>query len=1184
MPALPTPPAGSHVKTEPVVATPLVSAPSRGASPSRTSAQPMLYPKPEPSIDSASMPDKKPDKDDLDDSSQTNYLQQIVALNNPETLEAGVKVGVQVLDGLLSTLTSDNDDIKAWVKSIKDLRERAKPAKTIVGVVGNTGAGKSSVINALLDEERLLPTNCMRACTASPTEISYNYSVNPDELYRAEIEFISKQDWIRELGVLFKDLLDGNGEVSRDCNNSDSDAGVAYAKLTAVYPNKTKEMLATGTPERFAADGAVSRVLGTTKKLTETTSKDLFRRMQHYVDSKEKERGDRNRKDQPMEYWPLIKVVRIYTKATALSTGAVIVDLPGVQDSNAARAAVAANYMKACTGLWIVAPINRAVDDKTAKTLLGDSFKRQLKFDGTYSAVTFICSKTDDISVLEASESLGIDEEISESYERSEDLKRTKERLKKKVVDLRAKKRGYNETIEDIETKWDIWDDLRTKASEGETVYAPAEKSNNKKRKRQNTSSKSRKNHASSDTDDSEDSVSDWSDKENSQPTEEQTPLTEQEIEQTLAALKSQKKQIREDKRELDVEIKQITQQMEECQQERDTLLGEMRAICVQGRNEYSRGAIKQDFASGIKELDQENAVEEDEATFDPDQDLRDYDEVARTLPVFCVSSRAYQSLSGRFQKDDIKASELGFPEAKDTEIPQLQQHAKKLTEAGRASTCRRFLNDFSQLTNSLKLWASTDGTQSHLTDAEKRREDVFLRKLLQSLEDAFEKTVKESMASVHQSLNEHIIETFNTAIPKAVRDAINTASGWGAHRSMGGLFWSTYKATVRRQGVYSGASGPRDFNQELFDPISKDLATGWERAFQRRVPLILDQFASSAKAQLSKFHQSAVERAQQRHTNVAGVMMLSQQILNHIRTLGELPATLKATITDLQREASRQFVPVIMEAMAYAYHVCSEERGTGSYARMKTAMIGHVELNKNTMFVQACNTVKTHLDAMCRTVQREMNEHVENIFDMVYRDYNTVLIGTTVGRPAKITPEERAIRSQVNSSLKKADTLFCAPLGIHVDAVMDDADNHAHGDSLNDAMEDMEQAMVHENRSRQETPLAPVSDDAEDSDDPFASPVRFKTELGEAAGIEVSEEIEHHVEAPVKSETSSDDERDAASQLQFEALQAGRVSETPAARVQSTDGSATPRKLAKPKKKKTSNDFQDIFDILGDD
>ena len=67
-----------------------------------------------------------------------------------------------------------------------------------------------------------------------------------------------------------------------------------------------------------------------------------------------------------MPIYSVIKVVKLYTKADALSTGAVIVDLPGVHDSNAARAAVAEGYMKQCTGLWIVAPINRAVDDKVS--------------------------------------------------------------------------------------------------------------------------------------------------------------------------------------------------------------------------------------------------------------------------------------------------------------------------------------------------------------------------------------------------------------------------------------------------------------------------------------------------------------------------------------------------------------------------------------------------------------------------------------------------------------------------------------------------------------------------------------------------------------------------------------------------------------------------------------------------
>lgn len=45
-----------------------------------------------------------------------------------------------------------------------------------------------------------------------------------------------------------------------------------------------------------------------------------------------------------MEYWPLIEVVRIFCKAPVLDTGAVLVDLPGIQDSNAARAAISDKY------------------------------------------------------------------------------------------------------------------------------------------------------------------------------------------------------------------------------------------------------------------------------------------------------------------------------------------------------------------------------------------------------------------------------------------------------------------------------------------------------------------------------------------------------------------------------------------------------------------------------------------------------------------------------------------------------------------------------------------------------------------------------------------------------------------------------------------------------------------------
>lgn len=179
------------------------------------------------------------------------------------------------------------------------------------------------MINALLDEERfgsphlsveslrlltyalfrLLLTNGMRACTASATEISYNYVDDPEQLYRAEIEFIGAQEWLRELRTLLGDLLDGNGQVSRDCTTPDTEACLAYSRIKAVYPHLNKEMIASCSPADLAQAPSIRSVLGSVKRLKATTSSELFKGLQHYVDSKEKTSGTGHM----MEYWRTCK-------------------------------------------------------------------------------------------------------------------------------------------------------------------------------------------------------------------------------------------------------------------------------------------------------------------------------------------------------------------------------------------------------------------------------------------------------------------------------------------------------------------------------------------------------------------------------------------------------------------------------------------------------------------------------------------------------------------------------------------------------------------------------------------------------------------------------------------------------------------------------------------------------------
>lgn len=441
-------------------------------------------------------------------------------------------------------------------------------------------------------------------------------------------------------------------------------------------------------------------------------------------------------------------------KSPALSTGAVIVDLPGVHDSNAARAAVAENYMKQCTGLWIVAPINRAVDDKAAKSLLGESFKRQLKMDGGFSTyvskkkktfclyctnwkhrVTFICSKTDDISLMEAQDSLGLDDEMSQSWQQIDELNRKQKSLQTEIQHLRETSEILSESFNHADEQLEIWEGLKDSLEDGNTVFVPME-SASKKRKKNSSPRERKKQRRDSQSendfidDDDEYSASESEIEQNSASYE--TPLSEENITTKIEELRSMKKEARRQRADITGKIKDLQQEKAEAKTIEENIEAEMSALCISGRNQYSKGAIQQDFAQGIRELDQELAAEEDEENFNPDADTRNYEEVARSLPVFCVSSRGYQKLQGRLKKDP---NIPGFKALEETEIPQLQTHCKQLTVAGRTSNCKRFINNLSQLLNSLSIWASNDGSSANMTADQRRREEKYLQKGLKELE-----------------------------------------------------------------------------------------------------------------------------------------------------------------------------------------------------------------------------------------------------------------------------------------------------------------------------------------------------------------------------------------------------------------------------------------------------------------
>ena len=55
------------------------------------------------------------------------------------------------------------------------------------------------------------------------------------------------------------------------------------------------------------------------------------------------------------------------------------------------------------------------------------------------------------------------------------------------------------------------------------------------------------------------------------------------------------------------------------------------------------------------------------------------------------------------------------------------------------------------------------------------------------------------------------------------------------------GLFWSTYNAAVRRDGVYTSKSfGAIDFNQELCDPMEKEFSSDWQSTMDATIKSLL--------------------------------------------------------------------------------------------------------------------------------------------------------------------------------------------------------------------------------------------------------------------------------------------------------------------------------------------------------
>ncbi|XP_019211201.1 nuclear GTPase SLIP-GC-like isoform X2 [Oreochromis niloticus] len=275
---------------------------------------------------------------------------------------------------------NDQDKLSAFLK--KKISDLETDKRELVGVFGKTGAGKSSLINAIIKEKNLLPSGSINACTSVMIKLEANTHSSE---YEAEIEFITKEEWNDELWS-FRQFL----RNKKNQDKEDEDYHDAVEKLSALYGEDWRRSFENLMDRKYFKE--IPEFLESRRKiLTCESANELSAEFVKYTrsDSKQGE-GNEGKK----WFWPLVKCVTVRVPTNPFLQHVTLVDLPGNGDCNKSRDQMWKGIVGDCSTVWIVTEINRAASEKEAWDIL-ESVSSLIGNGGECQQIHFICTKSD---------------------------------------------------------------------------------------------------------------------------------------------------------------------------------------------------------------------------------------------------------------------------------------------------------------------------------------------------------------------------------------------------------------------------------------------------------------------------------------------------------------------------------------------------------------------------------------------------------------------------------------------------------------------------------------------------------------------------------------------------------------------------------------------------------------------
>ncbi|XP_065443500.1 nuclear GTPase SLIP-GC [Chrysemys picta bellii] len=300
---------------------------------------------------------------------------------------------------LTNSLSQDNisDEIKYLKNRLLTLKEKSSLDPIYIGLFGSTGAGKSSLFNAIIEQQFFLPVSGSQACTSCIVQVSSSRSKN----YEAKIHLLSLQEWKEELKNLVELVRKpGEEEEEEEEGKGEDDVGEAVQKLQALYGRDAEKR---PYEDLLRAKPLVNIPPAKCIRLEGAQAKELSDKLDPYVrcqSDKDEEEAALEEEKAKMRLWPLIKYVEVtIPKSDMIPEGVVFMDIPGTGDYNSKRDEMWKESINKCSVIWVISDIERVLGDKVHEVLLKESIKAYQ--GGMCSDIALVVTKSDKLHLKE---------------------------------------------------------------------------------------------------------------------------------------------------------------------------------------------------------------------------------------------------------------------------------------------------------------------------------------------------------------------------------------------------------------------------------------------------------------------------------------------------------------------------------------------------------------------------------------------------------------------------------------------------------------------------------------------------------------------------------------------------------------------------------------------------------------